>query len=449
MDQQLGHRWTSVRRARTWGLLVAMAGCAATPTASTGTVDTCAGAASGHICTVVGNGTKGYDGGGKHRLESWLYYPMDLALDKSGTPYLLDWNNHRVRRVNADDTLESVMGTEDPGDGDPGKKDLTSAGAPGTSVSLNHPSDLFFETRDTPVAHAGDLVLDAWHNHRLRTWTPTDGLVHVTCGMNPGFGGDGKKAGLSTQFNQPSKVTQDKDGNTYLIDMRNWRIRRIGADGMVSTVAGNGKPGAVGDESQPQPADKANFLFFYPQEWSNPEVPGGGIAVSPDGATLYIADSENHRIRAIDLAAKTIRTIAGSGTSGCVAVDPASTPTACANDQPYPPSAGAFAGDGGPATQAKLNSPHDLAFGPDGRLYFADTLNHRIRAIDLTTGIIQTVVGNGATPTGVKPFPADQLGDGGTALQGTLNRPMGLTFDAAGNMYIADTYNQRIRKVLK
>ena len=90
-----------------------------------------------------------------------------------------------------------------------------------------------------------------------------------------------------------------------------------------------------------------------------------------------------------------------------------------------------------------------MAFGPDGRLYFADTLNHRIRAIDLTTGIIQTVVGNGATPTGVKPFPADQLGDGGTALQGTLNRPMGLTFDAAGNMYIADTYNQRIRKVLK
>ncbi len=449
----------ALRRSRfmsaSWSTLVTTAvfsaGCqSATP--STATQDTCAGASSGTICTVAGNGTKGYDGGGNHRLDSWIYFPVDLAFDAKNTLYLLDWNNHRVRRVAADETLESVIGMDGTGDGDLKQLDLTSAGAPGDTVALNHPSDLLFAAIDSPVARQGDMLLDSWHNHRIRTWTPATGLVHVTCGItkeglnNSGFSGDGKPLGTATLLNQPSKLVQDKAGNTYIIDSRNWRVRKIAADGMVSTVAGSGKPGPVGDDGVVD-AKKATFLFFAPAEWSNPENPGGGIAISEDGKTLYVADTENHRIRAVDLVAGTVRTIAGSGPSGCV--DIPNNATGCANDNINPPQKGDFAGDNGPATAARLNEPHDLAWGPDGRLYFADASNHRIRAIDLKTGILTTVVGSGKAPNGVKPFAVGDLGDGGPATSAALNHPQGLTFDQNGTLYIADTYNQRIRKVVK
>ncbi len=100
--------------------------------------------------------------------------------------------------------------------------------------------------------------------------------------------------------------------------------------------------------------------------------------------------------------------------------------------------AAGFAGDDGPATSATLNNPRDLTFGPDGQLYIADELNHRIRVLDLTTGTITTIAGNGNE---------DFSGDGGTASDAALNRPAGLDFDMKGQLYIADTYNHRIRRV--
>jgi sugar lactone lactonase YvrE len=128
---------------------------------------------------------------------------------------------------------------------------------------------------------------------------------------------------------------------------------------------------------------------------------------------LYVTDSLNNRVRRIDFNANIITTVAGNG-------------------------AAAFGGDGGPAVDASLNNPRDLEFGPDGRLYIADENNNRVRALDLDTGIITTVAGNGE---------AAFAGDGGPAVDASLNRPSGLAFDDQGRLYIGDTYNHRIRRV--
>jgi len=416
------------------------------------TVDTCLNATSGQICTVAGNGRQGYDGGGHARLDSWLYWPNDIGLDAKDSLFILDWNNHMIRQVAADGNLKIVVGADEPGDGDAAKLDLTAAGADGTTVKLNHPSDLMFVTADSPIAKKGQMLIDAWHNHRFRTWDPTTGKVNVVCGLAPGFSGDGGPANKTTQFNQPSKVAMDKAGNTFIIDMRNWRIRRIDATtGIITTIAGVGLPGdSTVADAGPTAATTTTWLFFDPTEWTNPSNSGGGLAASDDGKTLYVADSENHRIRAIDLAATgtmTVTTIAGTGPNGCEAPDHSGAP--CANNNNNHPKAGGFGGDGGPAKSALLNEPHDMAIGPDGRLYFADTGNHRIRAIDLKSGVIETVVGGGAAPTGNKSMAADKIGDGGAAKAASLNRPEGIAFDSKGNLYIADTYNHRIRKVMK
>jgi sugar lactone lactonase YvrE len=425
--------------------LSALAGCESgggEPAASAPT-DTCKNAKSGDICTVLGDGHQGFDGDGNAPLESWLYWPVDLAFDGKDTLTVLDWNNHRIRRV-VGGKAETIMGTDKPGDGDPGKLDLT-VGAPGTTIDLNHPSDIFYADRDTSLYKKGQLIVAAWHNHRLRSWDPATKLVLTILGTTPGYFGDGAKADKTTKVNQPSKIHQDSKGNLYIIDMRNWRVRMVGTDGVIKTIAANGKPAAVADDG-PAKALESSFLFFDPAEFGNPFSAGGGLATNADASKLYVADSENHRIRELDLATGMMQTIAGSGESGCIEGGAAG---ACVNDGIAHPTVGQFAGDGGDAKKARLNRPHDLALGPDGRLYFADTGNHRIRAIDLKSNVITTVAGGGAAPKNIKPLAAADLGDGKAATAARLHTPKGIAFDSAGNLYIADTYNHRIRRVIK
>ncbi|MBM4344125.1 MAG: hypothetical protein FJ100_12220 [Deltaproteobacteria bacterium] len=438
---------------RTWLALAAVAwiasmvACSGTEPAADR--DTCKNAKSGTICTYIGNGVKGFDEGSNHRLDAKLSTPWDLVTDAAGNVFITDWNNHRVRKVQAD-RMVTVIGADEPGDGDPDKAEFKD-GAAGETVALNHPTDMMFATVDSPIAKKGQMLLTAWHNHRFRAWDPLTGKVFVTCGRDPGYVGDGEPLGKHTSFNQPSKAIQDKAGNTYILDMRNWLIRKVGADKQVTKVAGTwAKPGGIsGDEAKPTPAGEVQFLFFDPAEWSNPYFAAGGLALSADDKVLYIADSGNHRIRALDLQAGTVTTVAGSGDSGCI--DDKGAVAACANDAAAHPRPGAFSGDGGPAVAARLNMPADLAWGPDLRLYFADSGNDRIRAIDLKTGLIQTVVGGGkggVTGDVVKPVPGDKNGDGGPALGATLNRPRGIHFDAKGTLWIADSYSNRIRKVI-
>ena len=352
---------------------------------------------SGEACIWAGTGKAGLNGDDLPRRETRLYWPIDLDFAPDGTPWVLDWNNHLVRRVTPNGTFETVVGTF-VGDGPPDQMDFVEPGADGLTVSLNHPTDFQFDT-------LGNVYFAAWHNHKIRKIDPTTGMVVVWCGKGAGYAGDGKDAATAL-FNQPKSIVFDSEGALYILDQRNWRVRKISADHMTSTVVGIGMQGFGGDGSAPTEAT-LNF-----QAGPNPE-PSGALALSPDGI-LYVSDSLNHRIRRIDFAANTIETIAGTGEAG-------------------------FSGDGGPAVDAQINNVRDLELGPDGtRLYLADTENHRIRAIDLSTGTIDTVVGTGTL---------GEMGDGLPALSVELNRPFGIAFDASGALYIADTFNNRILKV--
>lgn len=352
---------------------------------------------SGTICTWAGTGEAAYDGDGHALLASDFYWPIDLTFTEAGDAYILDWNNHRVRRVTAAGTLETVIGTDFVGDGPEDKSDLTPAGADGTAVTLNHPTQLL------PLPD-GSMLLVSWHNHKLRRYDPATGKVRVTCGGPAGFAGDGGPA-TKALLDQPIQAALAKDGALFILDQRNQIIRRIGTDDVVSTVAGTPKQkGYEGDDGPPLRAKMQQPFGTNPQ-------PGGGLAIDGEGR-IYFADVLNHRVRRVDLDKDLIETVAGTGDAG-------------------------YGGDGGKATEAKLNNPRKLAFGPDGRLYIADERNHRVRALDLKSGLIDTVAGNGT---------AAFSGDGGPATAAALNRPTGFAFHD-GFLYIADSENHRIRRV--
>jgi hypothetical protein len=274
-------------------------------------------------------------------------------------------------------------------------------------VDLNHPTDL----QEFPT---GELIMCNWHNFKIRQYDPQTTLVRVLLGREIGFAGDGGPA-RDARVNQAAHAVLDASGNFIFIDQRNLRIRvAINFAGhrdnaMVKTIAGTGEKGYNGDG--PALTTLLNF-----DDSSNPETTGG-ITVDASGL-IYFADTLSHRIRTIrfngpEFTDGVITTIAGTGTPG-------------------------GAGDGGPAMAAQINLPGDLELGPDGKLYFADTNNNRVRRIDLQTGIIEAVAGTGV---------AGYSGDGGPALEATFNRPFGVAFDHYGNLYIADTFNNRIRKV--
>jgi DNA-binding beta-propeller fold protein YncE len=357
----------------------------------------------GHACRWLGrDDDESTSPDGAHRLDTSIYWSMDLIFTADGTAYLHDWNAHLVRKVDpVTQVVTTVVGTGFPGDGTGDDSELSADGADGLRVNLNHPTDF-------AILPDGGLLLMAWHNHKLRRIEPATGRVKLLAGGDPGFAGDGGPLSAAV-FKQPKSLAIDEDGAIYIGDQQNFRVRRVGLDGVIETIVGNGTLGDGGDGG---PAIEAQLGW---EAGSNPE-PSGGLAVG--GGKLYIADTLNHRIRVVDLTDATmpISTLAGTG-------------------------AAAYGGDGGPATAATLNLPRDVELGPDGsELYVADTYNHAIRAIDLTSGVIRTVVGTGEGGL--------DLEDGKLATETRLERPFGIAFDGDGNLYVADTKNSRILKVV-
>lgn len=383
----------------------------------------------GDIETWAGDGTQGYDGDGHDRLQSWFNTPMEMAFQADGGALVVDWNNHRLRRVRTDGVLENVIGTDMPGDwpcqipDDPTQCEVPLSGTvPGAELSLNHPMDV-------ALGEGGSFELAAWHNHKIEHFDRSSLEVSIVAGQQkPGAGGDGGPASAAYLF-FPSSVVRQEDGGLLVGDEKNNRVRRIAPDAArtISTVAGV-PAGTTGSADDGIPAEQA-ALALAPSDAAagaaNP-LPGGALALAPDGS-VYVADTFHHCVRrvdpgpngivdGVDASEEKITTVAGTcGTSG-------------------------YAGDGGPATSALLNHPFDLEFDSDGSLLFiADTANNVVRCVELETGTIRTVAG-----TGQPGFS----GDRGPAVDAKLRSPYGLAFDPEGSLYIVDTMNNRIRRVV-
>jgi len=386
---------------------------------------------AGTISTVAGNGLTGGGGDGGPATSASLNVPNGVAVDSVGNLYIADRNNRRIRRVTPGGTISTVAGG--------GFSGFSGDGGPATSASLFSPSGV-------TVDAAGNLYIADTSNYRIRK--VASGIISTVAGNGLfRFSGDNGPA-ISASLQVPIGVAVDAAGNLYFSDSRNYRVRKVTSAGAISTVAGNGITVYSGDGG---PATSASFnslggvavdavgsifltdLFFVRKvtpAGTIIRVAGGGsvlgdggpatnafvnqaVSVAVDSAgNLYIADTGfSNRVRKVTVDG-TISTVAGNGTYG-------------------------FSGDGGPATSAQLAGPSGVTTDSAGNLYIADYGNHRIRKVT-PTGTISTVAGNGTSGFS---------GDGGAATNASLYLPRGVAVDTAGNLYIADAFNHCIRKV--
>ncbi len=344
---------------------------------------------SGTLAAVIGNGSSGaYSGDGGNAADAQLNYPQGVAVDSSGNIYIADTLNNRIRKVvppggrQSHHVITTVAGN--------GTQSYSGDGQPATSAELNYPQGV-------AVDSSGNIYIADARNNRIRKVTVATGIIATVAGNGiSGYGGDGHPA-TNAELAHPSGVALDSDGNIYIADWLNNCIRKVTVStGIISTVAGNGTQGYRGDGG---PATNA--------ELASPS----GVAL--DSGNIYIAEQMGSRIRKVTVATGIIATVAGNGTFG-------------------------YSGDSGPATSAELSQPAGVAVDSSGNIYIADQYNYRIRKVTVSTGIITTVAGNGTAGFG---------GDGGSATSAELNRPFGVAVDSSGNLYIADTLNYRDRKV--
>lgn len=437
-------------------------------------------ASTGIISTIAGTGAQFFGGDGGPAIAAALHSPNDLYLDGAGNLFIADTGNERVRRIAANTGIIATVaggGAVPPADGSspfavklspfsvafdlagnmliasnpriykvlpfrtpdaispvvsftaPTKEptitvnaasDLRTLRFEGTAsdnVGITHitwqndrggagtafiNSDQKWMFSNIPLlVGRNNLSVTAWDaagnsgSAKLAVVFNADRIARTFAGGNDvaGFGGDGS-SGIAARLWTPEGITLDAAGNLYVADTGNHRVRKIARDGRISTVAGNGLLGATGDGG---PATDASL--------NNPRR----VAVDTAG-NLFISDTGNHRIRKVTTAG-TISTVAGVGAEG-------------------------LSGDGGPATDARFNTPYGLAVDAAGNLYVADWGNHRVRKI-AANGVISSVVGGGY----------GFGGDGGAAGMARLSFPRDVKLDSAGNLYIADTANARICKV--
>jgi streptogramin lyase len=344
---------------------------------------------TGIITTVAGNGSGGYSGDTFQATLASLKKPQGVSVDSSGNIYIADTDNHVIRKVNGGTNIITTVA----GDGEPG---YLGDDGPATSAKLDKPSGVVVDS-------LGNIFIADTENHRIRVVYDDAGTMTITTVAGNGLGdysGDGDQAILAS-LKKPQTVWVDEIGNLLIADTYNSRIRKVSVTTKdITTAAGNGSEGYSGDYGL---AIDASL-----------KKPHGVCAYeSPAPAYLYIADPSNYRIRKVDLKEGFLTSAAGTIWSG-------------------------YNGDNILATWARLNYPFGVHLDASGNLFIADTYNHRIRKVNAKTGIITTVAG-----TGSKGFS----GDGGPATSARLRYPFSVYVDSAGNIYIADTYNYRIRKV--
>src|SRR5215212_6603184 len=331
--------------------------------------------------TVSGDGGSHLGDGGPAK-SAGLCGPTDVALDAEGTMYISDTGDYcigpggdTVRKVDPDGTITTVAGT--------GVYGFSGDGEPATKAQLNFPNAV-------AVDREGNLYISDGDNYRIRK-VDKDGIITTFAGTGEaGHSGDGGPA-TSAKLTEPDQMTFDDRGNLYFVDYTS--VRKIDPSGTITTVAGTGRFGFSGDGG---PATEAKLT-------------ASDVALDDKG-NLYIADTENNRIRKVDRDG-IIHTVAGTGKEG-------------------------YSGDGGPATEAALNLPIGIALDREGNLFIACHHNSRVRKVD-RNGKITTVAGTGEMGFNREKGPATKV---------MLNQPWGLFLDDdSGDLYIADAFNSRIR----
>lgn len=337
------------------------------------------------ITTAAGTGLQGSSGDGGAATAAQLSQPEHVAVDAAGNLYIADSGNYRIRKVDAaTGIISTVAGT--------GAQGSSGDGGAATSAKLSQPKGVALDA-------AGNIYIADTANNKIRKVTVSTGVIDTVAGTgSPGSSGDGGAA-TSAKLKQPEGVAVDAAGNIYIADTSNHTIRKVDAStGNIDTIAGTGQPGGTGDGGA---ATSAKMWFPV------------GVAVDAAG-NVYIADSNNHKIRKVDASTGIISAVAGTGSPGS-------------------------SGDGGAATAAKIKRSEGVTVDDAGNLYIADTGNHKIRKVDASTGIISTLAGTGSS---------GDTGDGGLATWARLDSPQSAIVNAAGILHIADGGNHKIRKIV-
>lgn len=319
------------------------------------------------ITTIAGKGVRGSAGDGGSAIAAQLAYPLDLAFGADGSLFIMEFSGRRIRKVDPSGRISTVLAAPDLG----------------YSTALTSDAD-------------GNIYVGGGEGDRFMvTRIDLDGGLSTVAGIGErGFSGDGRPA-IDATFGWIYDLALDGEGNLYIVDHSNNRIRVVDTSGIVRTIAGTGNEGFSGDGG---PAIEA--------ELDHPD----GIFVDVDG-TVYVADAGNDRVRRIDRNG-IITTVAGTGRPG-------------------------YSGDGGVAAEAQLKDPEHVWVDVDGNLFILDSGNNVVRLVD-RAGIITTIVG-----TGEPGFS----GDDGPATGASLNGPSGMILGPNGALYIADSNNDRIRMV--
>ena len=348
-----------------------------------------AAAGTGTITTIAGGRTATTPDGGFARLAQ----PRTAAVAANGDIYFTDTYHHRIRRLDRSGVVTTIAGTSERGD--------SGDGGPATAAALDTPHGVAVDDRGHARGSGGApraIYIADSPNHRIRMVDLATGLIRTVAGTGQeGYGGDGGPA-TAARLNRPRFVVVAPDGSLIIADTGNYRVRRVDPAGVITTIAGTGERGYSGDGG---PATAARL--------DDPR----GLAFD-DAGNLYLSNAE------------------GSPVPSVRRIDPSGIITTVAGGRPA-----GFAGDGGPATEARLNEPRSIAVW-GSTLYIADSLNDRIRAVDLHRGVIRTVAGTGSCAYG---------GDGGPAAEAKVAEPRGVAVSPDGDVIVVDTGNDRLRRI--